>query len=90
MWLLFIGIFTIIVCETRKMEADPTVFSPFRVIFEVVSAYSNVGMSFGLPTASYSFCGAWHNTSKILLAVVMILGRQRALPSTFQNYLALG
>ena len=34
----------------------------------------------GLPNASYSFSGAWHGLSKLILCAVMLRGRHRGLP----------
>ena len=50
------------------------------IIFEVVSAYGTVGISVGLPTQAYSFSGAWHGASKLVLCLVMLRGRHRGLP----------
>lgn len=49
-------------------------------MFELVSAYGNIGLSIGLPNANYSACGAFHPLSKVILCLVMIRGRQRGLP----------
>ena len=49
-------------------------------MFELVSAYGNIGLSIGLPNANYSTCGAFHPLSKVVLCLVMIRGRQRGLP----------
>ena len=68
------------VIEASQFEANPAVFSVFNVIFEVVSGYGCVGISIGLPNEEYSFCGAWHKLSKLVLCAVMIRGRHRGLP----------
>jgi len=39
-----------------------------------------VGISVGLPDEAYSFCGAWHVLSKLVLCAVMMRGRHRGLP----------
>lgn len=49
-------------------------------MFELVSAYGNIGLSIGLPNANYSTCGAFHPLSKVIVCLVMIRGRQRGLP----------
>jgi len=46
----------------------------------VVSAYGCVGISTGVPWNAYSFCGAWHTSSKLILCAVMLRGRHRGLP----------
>ncbi|PVF97493.1 TrkH-domain-containing protein [Serendipita vermifera] len=55
-------------------------FDLFGILFELVSAYSSVGLSIGLSTANYSLSGAWSTASKIVLCIVMIRGRSRGLP----------
>ena len=79
-WWLALAIFLIMVIEGSQFEANPAVFSVFNVIFEVVSGYGCVGISVGLPNEEYSFCGAWHKLSKLVLCAVMIRGRHRGLP----------
>ncbi|OCL14097.1 TrkH-domain-containing protein [Glonium stellatum] len=79
-WWIVLAIFLIMVIEGSQFEANPAVFSVFNVIFEVVSGYGCVGISVGLPNEAYSFCGAWHTLSKLVLCAVMIRGRHRGLP----------
>ncbi|KAF2198701.1 TrkH-domain-containing protein [Delitschia confertaspora ATCC 74209] len=80
LWWIVLAVFLIMIIEGSNFSRDPTVFSVFNVIFEVVSAYGCVGISVGLPNESYSFCGAWHTLSKVILCAVMIRGRHRGLP----------
>jgi Trk-type K+ transport system membrane component len=68
------------IIEGSNFSSDPTVFSVFNVIFETVSAYGCVGISVGLPDQAYSFSGALHTLSKLILCAVMIRGRHRGLP----------
>ncbi|GAB7364642.1 hypothetical protein MBLNU230_g5445t1 [Neophaeotheca triangularis] len=80
-WWIIVAVFLITILENDKFEHDdPRVFSVFNFIFEVVSAYGCVGISVGLPTAAYSFCGAWGAISKLILVAVMLRGRHRGLP----------
>ncbi|KAJ3147277.1 low affinity potassium transporter [Geranomyces michiganensis] len=55
-------------------------FTIFALVFEVVSAYGNVGYSIGSPDAGYSLSGEWTTASKLAIVVAMILGRHRGLP----------
>jgi Trk-type K+ transport system membrane component len=80
LWLIALAVFMITAIETGQFERDPVVFSTFNIIFEVISAYGCVGISTGVPWNAYSFCGAWHTASKLVLCVVMIRGRHRGLP----------
>nr|BAJ95374.1 predicted protein [Hordeum vulgare subsp. vulgare] len=85
-------IFTILTCitERKSMTADPLNFSIFSVIFEVISAYGNVGYSLGYSCdkllkpdatcrdASYGFVGRWSDQGRLIIILVMFLGRFKA------------
>ncbi|KAF3325591.1 high-affinity potassium transporter [Carex littledalei] len=91
---LCVILFVIAACiiERRRLVLDPLNFSALTVIFEVVSAYGNVGLSTGYacsrlqklhPEMScvdqpYSFSGWWSDEGKLLLVVVMLYGRLKA------------
>ena len=80
LWWIALAVLLITITETGQFERNPVVFATFNIIFEVVSAYGTVGISTGVPWAAYSFCGAWHTFSKIVLCAVMLRGRHRGLP----------
>ncbi|KAI5457940.1 cation transport protein-domain-containing protein [Mariannaea sp. PMI_226] len=80
MWWLVVPLLIIMIIETGHFLDQPLAFSLFNILFEVVSGYATVGLSVGFPNANYSFCGAWHTGSKIILCIVMIRGRHRGLP----------
>jgi Trk-type K+ transport system membrane component len=77
---LAIAVLLIVCIENSSFENDPVTFSVFNVVFEVVSGYGCVGITTGLPDQAYSFSGAWHVVSKLILCAVMIRGRHRGLP----------
>ena len=79
-WAIALAVFLIMIVENSNFQHDPVNFSVFNVLFEVVSAYSCVGITVGAPGQAYSFCGAWHKLSKLILIAVMIRGRHRGLP----------
>lgn len=79
-WWLVLAVLVISTIETSHFLGDPATYSVFNIIFEIVSAYGTVGISVGLPNASYSFSGGWHTASKIVLCLVMLRGRHRGLP----------
>ncbi|EGU73727.1 hypothetical protein FOXB_15765 [Fusarium oxysporum f. sp. conglutinans Fo5176] len=79
-WWLVLAVLVITTIETSYFMADPVAFSVFNIIFEVVSAYGTVGISVGIPRDAYSFSGAWHTDSKLVLCLVMLRGRHRGLP----------
>ena len=80
LWWLCMAVLFIMIIETGQFEDDPINYSVFNVIFETVSAYGCVGISVGLPSVAYSFCGGWHVLSKLILCAVMLRGRHRGLP----------
>lgn len=80
LWWIVLAILFINMIETSQFERDPVNFSVFNYIFEIISAYGCVGISVGVPDNAYSFCGAWHKASKLILCAVMIRGRHRGLP----------
>ena len=80
LWWIVLAVFLIMIVEGNQFERDPKTFSVFNVILETVSAYGTVGISVGVPDNAYSFCGAWHTLSKLILCAVMIRGRHRGLP----------
>ncbi|CAI7768886.1 unnamed protein product [Closterium sp. NIES-54] len=87
---LFVSIFLICVIQNGEFNSDPANWTVFKVIFEIISAYGNVGLSLGnsCPTSNpdctdappYSFSGSWSVLSKLLVILVMLLGRHRGLP----------
>lgn len=80
LWWLCLAIFLIMIVEGNQFQNDPTTYSVFNVIFETVSAYGCVGVSVGVPYDAYSFSGALHTLSKLILCAVMLRGRHRGLP----------
>ncbi|KAJ6103334.1 hypothetical protein N7486_005761 [Penicillium sp. IBT 16267x] len=81
LWYIFLGCFCICIAESGKI-ADTSIpaFSVFSVLFEVVSAYANVGLSLGYPTNNASLSGEFNTFSKLIICFMMIRGRHRGLP----------
>ncbi|CAI7627704.1 unnamed protein product [Penicillium crustosum] len=90
LWYIFFGSFCICVSEAGKI-ADTSIpaFSVFSVLFEVVSAYGNVGLSLGYPTVSTSLSGEFTVFSKLVICVIMIRGRHRGLPYKLDRAIVL-
>lgn len=88
-WFAVLAIFLILIIEMNQLERDPVHFSVFNIIFEVISAYSTVGMSVGVSDNAYSFCGSWHTLSKLILCCVMLRGRHRGLPVAIDHAVQL-
>ncbi|KAL8831189.1 MAG: hypothetical protein Q9191_001001 [Dirinaria sp. TL-2023a] len=88
-WWLFIPIWLICIVERDGLAMPAPGFSLFSVIVETVSAFGTIGLSNGVPYDNYSFCGAWHTLSKLILIVVMIRGRHRGLPMAIDRAVLL-
>lgn len=87
--LSYLAIFLMLICITEReaMTTDPLNFNVFSILFEIVSAYGNVGFSVGYSCkrllqhdvyckdASYGFVGKWSDKGKLILIVVMVFGR---------------
>ncbi|KAJ5758136.1 uncharacterized protein N7511_006830 [Penicillium nucicola] len=78
-WLISLVVLLVTVAESDHYKTQPVSFSTFNIIFEIISAYSCVGVSIGYPGKSYAFCGEWHTFSKILLIITALKGRHRGL-----------
>lgn len=89
LWILFMALFLIMIVESSQFQRDPAVFSVFNFLFDIVSAYGCVGLSTGVPWATYSFCGTWHTLSKLILCFVMLRGRHRGLPIAIDKAILL-
>ncbi|EKX44240.1 hypothetical protein GUITHDRAFT_109699 [Guillardia theta CCMP2712] len=57
------------------------VLQPFPILFELVSAYGNVGLSLGVPGKNFSLCGAFSVLGKLIIICAMLLGKHRGLPA---------
>lgn len=55
----------------------------------MVSGYTNIGLSVGLPGEAYSFCGGWFTGSKVVLVLMMVRGRHRGLPVALDHAVKL-
>lgn len=81
LWYVFLGLFVIAIAEGGRLSSqDDYNFQLFTVLFEVVSAYGTVGLSFGYPTANTSFSGQFNVVSKLVIIAMQIRGRHRGLP----------
>ncbi|KAJ6082677.1 hypothetical protein N7499_007551 [Penicillium canescens] len=89
-WLISFVVLLVTIAESDHYKAQPVAFSTFNIIFEVVSAYSCVGVSIGYPGKSYAFCGEWHTFSKLLLVVTALKGRHRGLDFSRSKAISLG
>ncbi|KAJ4455852.1 potassium transporter [Paratrimastix pyriformis] len=81
---LFTSLFLICSIENDLLQKDLRV-TIFSAIFEVSSAYGNVGMSLGFPTVTSSFASILSPASKAVVLVMMLLGKHRDLPSSIDR-----
>ncbi|KAF2706058.1 TrkH-domain-containing protein [Pleomassaria siparia CBS 279.74] len=79
-WWMALALFLITLIETHHSVEQPAIYSVFNILFEIVSGYTNIGISIGLPDQSYSFSGGMYTGSKIVMILVMLRGRHRGLP----------
>lgn len=88
-WFIALALLLITLIETSHSIVDPTSYSVFNFLFEIVAGYTNVGMSVGLPGQSYSFSGGWYTGSKIIMVLMMLRGRHRGLPVALDHAVKL-
>lgn len=86
---LFVAFFCISIAEKTKIQGDQLEFTMFKILFEIVSAYGNVGFSLGYRGTLTAFSTQWNPFSKVVLMLVMLLGRQRGLPESIDRAVEL-
>ncbi|KUI58899.1 High-affinity potassium transport protein [Cytospora mali] len=88
-WFIALALFIITLIETSHSIEDPTSYSVFNFLFEIVSGYTNIGLSVGVSGQSYSFCGGWYTGSKLIMVLMMLRGRHRGLPVALDHAVKL-
>lgn len=81
MWMIII-IFAISIAENDKLKKDPAHYTLFYILFEVISAFANSGLTVGMEGSALSFCAFWTSFSKVMICIVMIMGRHRGFYGT--------
>ncbi|KAI9756706.1 MAG: low affinity potassium transporter [Lichina confinis] len=90
LWYIFLGLFFISIIEGNRIEnKEDYAFTTFSVLFEVMSAYGNVGLSLGYPTINASFSGEFRTLSKLVIVAMQIRGRHRGLPYNLDRAILL-
>ncbi|KAM0328678.1 hypothetical protein ACHAQA_005090 [Verticillium albo-atrum] len=90
LWYIFLGTFLICIAEARLiMDLTEPTFSVFAIMFEVTSAYANVGLSLGGPYGLMSMSGHYTIFSKVVICAMMIRGRHRGLPYALDRAITL-
>ncbi|CAN8097576.1 unnamed protein product [Discula destructiva] len=88
-WSIAVALFVITLIETSHSIQDPGAYSVFNFLFEVVSGYTNIGLSIGLPGQAFSFSGGWYTGSKLVMVLMMVRGRHRGLPVALDHAVKL-
>lgn len=80
LWYVFMGLFIIAIAEGGRLQQEDNSFQLFTVLFEVISAYGTVGLSFGYTGVNTSFSGQFNVVSKLVIIAMQLRGRHRGLP----------
>ncbi|CAF0845991.1 unnamed protein product [Adineta steineri] len=82
---LFIAVFLICAFESSKVIPSNPSITVFRIIFEVISAFGGCGLSMGFSNLSPSLAAVLTIPSKIILILVMCMGRHRGLLDSMKD-----
>lgn len=86
LWYISAGVFMICAAEADKvMSGENTAFTVFSILFEVMSAYGNVGLSLGTMSTNTSLCGEFGTFGKLVICAMMLRGRHRGLPTSLDR-----
>ena len=82
LWFVMLALFILCVCEKSKIQdtGKYSYVSVFAIIYEMVSAYGTVGLSFGSQVNNSSLSGDFNVISKLVIIALMLRGRHRGLP----------
>jgi hypothetical protein len=84
---VFLAIF-LVVCiltsENQRFRNDPKM-GLFPVLFESLSAYCSVGLSFGYPNTSTSLSAQFSDFAKYCMCIMFIAGRMKGLPTNLDK-----
>lgn len=90
LWWVMLALWVVLLCEKGKIDsAEFSNMSVFGIIYELMSAYGTVGMSYGATSKSASLAGDMSVLSKLVITAVMIRGRHRNLPSAVDRAVML-
>jgi Trk-type K+ transport system membrane component len=75
-----VGVFICAFSEDDFMRRFPENINLWYIIFEVVSAYGNVGLSISEPGIAHSLVGSFGLIGKLTICAIMLLGKHRTQP----------
>ena len=78
LWYIFLGLFVLCITEGGKLQRNE--LDLFSAMFEVVSAYTTVGLSFGYPGVNSSLSSRFSTGGKLVIIAMQIRGCHRDLP----------
>lgn len=78
--LLWFAWFFIIMIEQDEMGKDYENHNPYILLFELSSAYGNIGLSLGREGTTCSYCSTLKVSSQFILVLIFLLGKHRGLP----------
>lgn len=71
--------------ENGLMKETNQYTNLFSLLFEVISAYGNVGLSLVAPTVSTSFSGEFSTLGRWIIIWVMMFGKHKGLPELYDE-----
>jgi hypothetical protein len=82
--IVFVLTVVIAIIQDAALRTNPD-FTIFALLYEVISGYGNVGFSLGYVNTTTSFSAVWSPAAKVLLGVLMLVGRHRGMPHEFDS-----
>ncbi|KAI8876881.1 cation transporter [Backusella circina FSU 941] len=82
------GVFLICILEAKAVMS-PSPITMASIIFECVSAFGNVGGSFGYPNTNAAQSAQYRTMSKFVIILLMYRGRHRGLPASIDRSILL-
>ncbi|KAK5692145.1 hypothetical protein LTR97_011319 [Elasticomyces elasticus] len=89
LWWIALAWCLITIIEEAQLNDAAGGYNNFTILFEVISAYGNCGLTLGVPYGSFALCGSCHALSKLILITVMLSGRHRILPMALDRSMLL-
>ncbi|KAK4892956.1 hypothetical protein LTR27_008684 [Elasticomyces elasticus] len=89
LWWIALAWCLITIIEEAQLNDAAGGYNNFTILFEVISAYGNCGLTLGVPYDSFALCGSFHALSKLILITVMLRGRHRILPMALDRSILL-
>jgi Trk-type K+ transport system membrane component len=78
---LFLCILVLSFTEDHLITWGPETCNVFYLLFELISAYANSGISMGVPGQFYSLSGIFTKVGTLVIIFSMLLGKHRGMPS---------